>query len=104
MYLTVGSLFGKRLFKETGETQTVGVEADVGAALVFVPEYSAYYAVECSGQKTRKAIVSFTVTQDGKAQLRRRLLFPRANLFIILRKYNRGERLGKNVAVKYAPR
>lgn len=99
--LTVVVCSGNVYSIKQGETQTVGVEADVGAALVFVPEYSAYYAVECSGQEDAESKVSFTVTQDGKAHSADDY-YIQGRTYIIFVNISEGESW-VNVAVKYAP-
>lgn len=99
--LTVVVCSGNVYSIKQGETQTVGVEADVGAALVFVPEYSAYYAVECSGQEDAESKVSFTVTQNGKAH-RADDYYIQGRTYIIFVNISEGESW-VNVAVKYAP-
>ena len=99
--LTVVVCSGNVYSIKQGETQTVGVEADVGAALVFVPEYSAYYAVECSGQEDAESKVSFTVTQDGKAHSAADY-YIQGRTYIIFVNISEGESW-VNVAVKYAP-
>ncbi len=99
--LTVVVCSGNVYSIKQGETQTVGVEADVGAALVFVPEYSAYYAVECSGQEDAESKVSFTVTQNGKAH-RADDYYIQGRTYIIFVNISEGESW-VNVAVNYAP-
>ncbi len=99
--LTVVVCSGNVYSIKQGETQKVGVEADVGAALVFVPEYSAYYAVECSGQEDAESKVSFTVTQDGKAHSADDY-YIQGRTYIIFVNISEGESW-VNVAVKYAP-